>query len=248
MAPVFIDSERLGGLPGEVISSTGVAPRDLMVPILIRSTTESEADNLVEELTSIVRGGDCQIEVVTAGTRNTARVITARYISGLESVTQAHAVDTRMKLNLRFTAHDPYWTDAFASERTTPLNRLRNAYTNGINILNIDEPSTAEIWPTWTFTGVTENISAANLRTGQQWRFTEKLENIGDILEIRTDPRGETGAYLNGGRRIWKFDANSELWGLLPGRNPVLISGMNPADDSSLGAYSVRWVERFENC
>jgi len=249
-SPVIVNAGRLGGLPGEVVSSTGYAPRDLILPVRIAEATNSEQDNLIEQLTEMVRDVevDVEIEVETAGTRNTRRSIFARYISGLDGVAVQNFLVDNAELRLRFRAHDPYWIDGVGAISGIAPRKFNNAFGGGINHINLVIDATAKVWPTWTITGVTENITAMNLRTGQTWRFTEKLENIGDTLEIRTDPRGETGAFLNGGARIWEFDAPSELWGLEPGRNFINVSGLNQNGDSSIGTFDFTWINRYENC
>ena len=252
-SPVIVNSGRLGGLPGEVVSSTGFAPRELSVPIVIRENTNSELDNMIERLTEMVRvsRGDVHIEVETTGTRNTNRTIFARYISGLELLSVAHAERDSVVPRIRFTAHDPFWTDTLTTFGELATRKIPNAIGGLMDYRVFDPGSTAEVWPTWTITGITENIQAANMITGESWRFTEQLVNSSDVLEIRTDPRGETGAFLNGGPRIWDFDAQSILFPLLPQQNIIAFSGLNEggsAADASIGSYAIKWQNRFENC
>ncbi len=249
-SPTIVNSAPLGALPGEVVSSVRTAKRSLVLPISIVESTNSGLDARVEQLTEMVRanGGDVHIEVATAGTRNTNRTIFARYISGFEGLRVRHSMRDRLAVDIRFDAHDPYWSDTINTFVGYGSTKIPNAIGGGMHLRVHTIASTAEVWPIWTVTGITENIMAANLVTGQAWRFTEKLESAADVLEIRTDPRGETGAFLNGGPRIWEFDAETELWPLVPGQNIVMFSGLNSASDSSIGSFTVQWQAQFENC
>ena len=252
-SPVIVNSGRLGGLPGEVVSSTGFAPRELLVTLVINEDSNSELDNQIERLTEMVRvnRGDVHLEVATTGTRNTNRTIFARYISGLDAVPVRDFDLDILKLRLRFTAHDPFWTNTLDTFGGLTVKKIPNAIDGTMDYRVFDPGSTAEVWPTWTITGITENIMASNVITGQSWRFTEKLEKSSDVLEIRTDPRGEVGAFVNGGQRLWAFDADSEMWPLLPQRNIITFSGLNTgtsAGNASIGSYAIRWQNRFENC
>lgn len=251
-APVLINARRLGGIEGEVVESVRSGPRDLVVPVRLTEPTDSELDNRLETLASMLRrGAECRIEVATTGTRNTRREITARYASGMESVQMpwfaTGSGDTpSIKFDLTFRAHDPWWRDVVDPISTYGPEDFANAFGAGQNKIVIDTASTVPVWPTWRLTGVTENINVMSLRTMKYWRYIRQITSIGDEVEVRTNPRAETGAFYNHGARDWGFDAGSELFPLLPGQNTLYVSGLNSGGDSSIGEFEIEWVRRFD--
>ena len=249
-APLLVDSRPLGGLDGEVVESIRIAPRDLVVPVRIIEGTDSEIDNRLDVLGQMIRqGAQCHIEVDTAGTRNTRRTITARCTGGLDAVPIDRFDDggvVTVRLQLQFRAFDPYWRDVEDPISSYGPEEFDNAFAAKQNKITIDSLSTVPVWPTWRFTGVTENINVLNLRTMKYFRYIREITGIGDVVEIRTDPRAETGAFYNNQGRDWGFDANSELWPLLPGDNTILVSGLNPTGDSPIGGFELDWVRRFD--
>ena len=250
-APVLINSRRLGGVEGEVVESVRTGPRDLVVPIRLMEPTDSELDNKLAALGEMLRRGEeCHIEVQTEGTRNTRRSIAARYVAGFDPRMPWFAAgnyDTpTIKFDLQFRAFDPWWQDVLDPVSTYGPEEFNNAFGAGQNKITIDTGSTVPVYPTWRMTGVTENINVMNLRTMDQWRYIRQVTSIGDTVEVRTDPRAETGSFYNNGARDWGFDAESVLFPLLPGENVILVSGLNSTGDSAIGQFELEWVRQFD--
>lgn len=252
-APVLIDSRPRAGLPGETIENTSTGPRDLSVPIRLIEDTDSLLDQRIEALAGLLRGGDIQIVVDTAGTKNTTREIVARYVSGLDAVRIPHfGVDARtptppIRVDLRFVAYDPFWRDVVEPvTRVGPI-LFENGFFALLNEVTVNNAGGVPAWPRWLITGRVENVEAMNTRTGKSWRMTEVLE-AGDTMEIVTDPRGEVGCYLNGGQRAWSFDALSELWELHPGVNEILVRGLDPTAGGAIGSFEISWLRQYDTC
>ncbi len=246
LAPIETRTRRLAGVRGANVEAIETLPRDLAVPVYISGGTEAELDTAIEELSLFLQpGAECRI---TYGRAGHYREIVGRYKSGAEAIVVADHTTREVVARLVFTCYDPFWRRLSNCTETYSAD-FENGFAALMNEFWVFNGGHVPVWPEFEITGKIENVEALNLRDGgKAWRMTEQMLATTDVMVIRTDPKSQTGCWLNGADSQWFLDPHSEFWQLLPGWNPIKIRGVDVENVGNIGGFEIRWQERYNSC
>lgn len=244
IAPYDLASEPVANIPGERLGAVTARPRTFAVPIVLNGSTETEVDERIAELGSILSPRR-DVTLIYQRADGTTREISARYLSGANALNVNRTQQRHVKAPLVFRAFWPYWrstTSAIEEWGPSPFDDGRAAGSNNIEVVNSGDVVT---WPEITITGHAEAIEFLSLNTGQVFRILEIIE-VGSTLRIDTDPR-TFGIYIDDVFAQTVVDPISEFFPLVPGPNRLIIRGNSNGTDP-IGDFVVRWREQFETC
>ncbi len=244
MAPYALSSERVANIPGEKLDNVTARPRTFGVPFLIKGTSETDMDERIAALGSILSPRrDVIVQYERAD--GSVREITARYLSGANALNMRRTGQRHLKAPIVFRAFWPYWRSTTAELQDWGPAAFDDGRLGGSNNIEVVNGGDVETWPEIIITGHAEAIEFVNLGLGQVFRIKEIIE-VGDTLRIETDPRA-FGVYINNVYSQFAVDEISEFFPLVPGRNRIILRGNSNGVDP-IGTFWVRWLEQWETC
>ncbi len=239
-----ITSRAVGAnIPGETVTLIRARPRDIAVPIVIHGANETELETAIDGLDGFLNSIEGPSRLIWTRADTTEREITAHYLSGAETLRITDIDNHRhVEGQLLYRAHFPYWRD-FTGQHQGATGTFLDSAGAGITHTTLTNTGTVRTWPQIIIGGPCENIELANVATGQVLRITEILA-AGQTVRIQTDPRFRA-VYLDD---VWQPSvldpSRADMWPLLPGDNPLVLSARSPGD---AGTWSISWQRLFES-
>ncbi len=230
-------------IPGETVTNVRARPRDIAVPVVIHGETEADLENAINSLDGFLNSIEGPSRIVWTRAAGNEREITAHYLTGAETIRIVDLDNHRhVEAQLVFRAHFPYWRD-FAGEHIGSVGTFLDSAGAGITHTTLTNDGTIRTWPQIIIDGPCENIELANVATGQVLRVTEILA-VGQTVRIQTDPRFRA-VYLDD---VWQPSvldpSRADMWPLLPGDNPIVLSARSPGD---AGAWQISWQRLYDS-
>lgn len=250
MPPVVYQGQVIPLQPGEIPRLIQHGPRDVLVPLLVRSSI-SRADlfDKLEQLCSMFSiSTPTKLGVLRRTTPNGhVRDLTCFYLDGAkgDESTDNSGVG-HMALVPDLHAPDPYWYDSEPTIRTftptgfqsffaapfLPIKLSPDGAANAFSIINTGDVST---YPTWTITGPCSNPILTNSYTADNGANITKTLALslslasGEVLTIVTKPGSASMKKQDGSNQMGALsDFTSTLWPLQPGLNQCGVSLSSP--------------------
>jgi len=232
MPPVTFVSDKLPTQDGESVRHVRFESRQLKIPGYLQANCAS-ADPVADvyaQLVSLVTAMNPKRGAGTLRVTNAAgqqRDLKCYYTSGLELPEKFGSTVTRRihKVDLTFTAFDPFWTSTtttvipFTANPAVgffPFFPLRLTASEIIVSQFVTNPGTVESWPVWTINGPGSGILLSNLDTGQTMNFSNNgglAITAGDSVIIDTRPGVKTITRTSTGENLWPYmTPESVMW------------------------------------
>lgn len=231
---------------GSRIQQVNIEPRDVDVPIFVKSKNDVELRSKMRDITRMLNPlkGDGHLRSISSD--GTQRELACRYLSGFEG---DESRDNKgyywLKAILVFHAADPFWYDTATQVKTFtsgepvpffPLFPLRLNSSNVFADTTIDNAGDVETWPEWTVTGPGEHIKLRNLTTGETMYFEHEDSKlgIGESITINTKPFHKKIIKNDGSNLFYTLSDDSSLWTLQDGNNAIRLEMSGATEESSI--------------
>ncbi len=219
---------------GARLKSINANPRDVLLPLLIKCSTESDLYDEMETLAGWFDPtlGDGQIKVATPN--GNTRVLNARYVAGLEEDdSDGNRGPGWRQVVLAFRATEPFWRDTTDSTHDFGASTVTATLTNDGDV---------EAWPVWTLHGVFTAVTLANTTTGDTLTITKTLTSAQSIT-VDTNPFVKSVTRDDDSNQFSTISSTPpNLWALAPGDNSVTVTITGSGTSCDI---SVAWRQRY---
>jgi hypothetical protein len=263
MPPVTFISDKLPNYDGDVPRHVRHEARLLKITGFLQAACQSTDPiaDVYAQLVHLVTAMNPKRGIGTLRVMNAAgqqRDLKCYYTSGLELPEQFGSSAARRvhKIDLVFTAFDPYWTGTSTTVLDFPSGAAVNFFpffplrltTSQIVVSQlIVTDATVETWPIWKLFGPGGTIILTNLDTGEKTELTNGAGvtiSTGDYIIIDTRPGIKTITRASDGANLWPFmTPDSTLWSIPPGGAylELQMTGTSPG----LSVLELTYVPRY---
>lgn len=233
LMPVFSFQERTSPLiPGSLISSVRVEPRDLVIPIILLEEDRNMALARARQMISILdpRLGDGRLLVANG---DETRVLICRLKDGFASDGSGNEqFSDNMRLMLTFRASDPFFYalnsivltagQNFAPKNFFPIFPVLFSQSSVSTNANLINSGNENAWPIITITGPGNSFLITNVTIGKKIEVTTAI-NAGEVITIDTRPRTRGVRDAFGVNRFSLLTALSSFFPMKKGDNSITI-------------------------
>ena len=228
--------------------------RDVGLGLLTSTRTTGEWET---ETRALVRDFDTTDDVGTLVAQSPAgatRMLSARYVTGLESPTEGDpGAVTIGTWAVQLRAYDPWWygpamSKSFSVATSTPFFPGPPFTLMPTELLgsgsSVTNPGDVEAFPVWTITGPATAVTASS--GGRSWTVTRTL-GAGETVTVDCDPRAPAFSKIvdGDGANLWGTATADypDLWPLPAGESTITVdvAGGTSADTRITMAFNPRY-------